>query len=540
MLSRVRRYCFVFLLAGAFLVPGVGLCAEEYNLVILATGDLKGRLAPEMVDKLVENKVTKVEAGGLARLVWAARRARERFSNKVLLFSSGDDLAGISFHRFKGAPIIQAMNAAGYDAVTLGNRSFDYGYEFLGEALAPASFSVVVSNMDISPEIALSRQVKKTFMTTRNGVNVGVIGLAPKELTMLTKVGEGVSMAPDYAQIVNSTVSELKEQGAKIIVGLFDLEADEAKDVIEQAPELDVVILGNSTGVTTRGNEVFRHASGARTLLLRPGMKGSHLGILKLKVGKSGVEEHLWRAMPMSSEVPKAPEIEAMIASYLEQIPQDEVLAASTKAMDLRKSALRKSEVAAGNLICDIVRERFGTDAALINSGGIRGDKVLSAGPIRRSDVEAIHPFFNHIIILTIQGAVLKQALERSASFLPDEHGGFFQVSGLKYEIDLQGRAQAPYYAEDGAVAGIKTQGDRVRHIQVLHDGVMAPLDMEKFYRVATTDFIAGGGDGYIMLKGAPDRLDTDISLTEILCQGVAKLQTLSPETDGRVVITGR
>lgn len=44
-------------------------------------------------------------------------------------------------------PVINAMNALGFDASTLGNHEFNYGISFLMKSLAGADFPVVSANV---------------------------------------------------------------------------------------------------------------------------------------------------------------------------------------------------------------------------------------------------------------------------------------------------------------------------------------------------------------------------------------------------------
>ena len=50
--------------------------------------------------------------------------------NDVLLVDAGDHIQGTAYGSMdKGKTIVELMNAAGYDAATLGNHEFDYGME---------------------------------------------------------------------------------------------------------------------------------------------------------------------------------------------------------------------------------------------------------------------------------------------------------------------------------------------------------------------------------------------------------------------------
>ena len=93
---------------------------------------------------------------GLARLSELVDLARQEAPN-CLLFDNGDFLQGTPVGDFyaydKGFrageihPVIAAMNALRYDAITLGNHEFNYGLEFLMRSMAHAEFPTVSANI---------------------------------------------------------------------------------------------------------------------------------------------------------------------------------------------------------------------------------------------------------------------------------------------------------------------------------------------------------------------------------------------------------
>lgn len=76
-----------------------------------------------------------------------------------------------------------------------------------------------------------------------------------------------------------------------------------------------------------------------------------------------------------------------------------------------------------------------GADVAIVNGGGIRSD--IKAGDITYGDIIAVHPFGNSMCVVECTGQQILNALELGASALPGESGGFLQVSGMSYTIDL-------------------------------------------------------------------------------------------------------
>ena len=94
----------------------------------------------------------------------------------------------------------------------------------------------------------------------------------------------------------------------------------------------------------------------------------------------------------------------------------------------------------------------------------------------------AICPFGNTLQKLSISGAVLKDVLEYSVAQYPAVFGGFLQVSGIEFDMN-------PAMPAGQRVSNLRVQG--------------GPVVLQKDYMVAVNDFLAGGGDGYTMLKKA-------------------------------------
>src|SRR5207237_10540115 len=157
------------------------------------------------------------------------------------------------------------------------------------------------------------------------------------------------------------------------------------------------------------------------------------------------------------------------------------VVGASTVDLDAVAVRIRAAESSLGNLVADAMRAGTNADAAIVNSGSIRGDRVYPAGPVTRRILVSIHPFGNIVCTLALPGRVILQALESGVSQLPAAAGQFPQISGLTMTVDRS----API-------------GKRVRDVTIGGQ----PLEPNKTYRVAVPDFMMKGGDNYDMFAG--------------------------------------
>jgi 5'-nucleotidase len=130
-------------------------------------------------------------------------------------------------------------------------------------------------------------------------------------------------------------------------------------------------------------------------------------------------------------------------------------------------------------------------------------------------DVYAVLPFGNIAVTRTVTGEQLWAMLEHSVEALPAPAGFFGQVSGLRFTFDS---SQPP----GSRVTSVTTAGEA----PILADATT--------YTLATSDFIAAGGDGYTMLIGG-DGVSCD-KLAEVVHTYVAELGTPTPAVEGRIV----
>jgi 5'-nucleotidase/UDP-sugar diphosphatase len=141
---------------------------------------------------------------------------------------------------------------------------------------------------------------------------------------------------------------------------------------------------------------------------------------------------------------------------------------------------VRSREASFGSLVADAVRMSTGAEIGLMNGGGIRGDRLYPAGAaITRRDILSELPFGNTVVLVAIDGATVRAALENGYRDLGRASGRFLHVSGLTVTLD-----------------GSAPPG---RHVAKVDVGG-APLDMARTYRVAANDFMLRGGNDYGML----------------------------------------
>ncbi|MET9885171.1 5'-nucleotidase [Streptomyces sp. NPDC006430] len=141
--------------------------------------------------------------------------------------------------------------------------------------------------------------------------------------------------------------------------------------------------------------------------------------------------------------------------------------------------------------------DKGGAQLALTNPGGIRADLAYKAagdegdGVVTYGESYTVQPFNNLMNVVDLTGAQLITALQQQVSGpVNGANPKILQVSkGFTYTLDMT-----------------KTGADRVVVDSVRLNG--AAIDPAKTYRVAMNEFLAGGGDGFTVLKEHKNKLN--------------------------------
>lgn len=112
-------------------------------------------------------------------------------------------------------------------------------------------------------------------------------------------------------------------------------------------------------------------------------------------------------------------------------------------------------------------------------------------------EVSAIHPFKNRVVLITLTGEQLRDTMEHACS--PghnDAHGRRAVLAGMTLRCDPN-KPETVYRFVDNKPVEILQRGQRV--VELLVGG--KPYDHKANYTIATLDYLARGGSGYLPLE---------------------------------------
>jgi len=490
----------LLLVAGA---APAGPATITHRLTLLHFNDFHGQLAP------YRDPEGGPVLGGIARLAGAVAQIRaEDPGCTLLVLFAGDLLQGTLLSSlFHGHPDVEMLNDLGLDAAALGNHELDYGQDNLRVLLGSAHYPVLAANVHLpwvdrsapSPGLQAS-----TVLQGRDGLRVGVLGLTTGELVTATHPRNTRGVVVDDPVATARRLLPGLVQASDIQILLSHLGYAEDRRVAEQTEGLDLIVGGHNHFAF----EAPRWSHGVP--IVQAGDRGRFLGRLDLTVTDGRVALLGYHLLPMDASVPEDPRLAARVAALSAQVDRDldRVVGRTAVLLDGRRETVRRGESNLGSFVADLARELARTDLALLNAGTFRSS--IAAGPVTLGQLQRVFPFANTLVTGRISGALLAQALERSAGLDPEDNpGGFLQVSGLRFVI------------RGGHAETIRVGGE--------------PLRLDGEYRLVTSDFLAAGGDGYAMLTRMGGRLDTGNLLLDLVAAALRERGEIRPGTDGRI-----
>ena len=492
------------------------------------------------------------DAIGYAGLA-AYEKAYEKLGYEVILVDNGDAIQGGPIGTLsKGEYIIDIMNEVGYDVATIGNHEFDYGMDQFMALREKAQFPYVSANFcDLEGNPVLDPYV----ILELGDWKVAFVGAStPETFTKSTPTyfqdGEGNYIysfcqgeegAKLYAA-VQKAVDDARAEGADYVFVLSHLGTDgssvpyTSSDLIVNTTGIDAVLDGHSHSVWEQ--EIVLNAAGEEVILSSTGTKLNAVGALTI-ASDGSISTALHTESLFQDEETEAylATVKAQYEETLNQVVATTDVALTTKDPATGERAVRTAETNLGDLCADAYRFVLGADIAFVNGGGVRAD--IEAGDITYGQILSVHPFGNMACLIEATGQQILDALEMSARALPDENGGFLQVSGLSYEINMSVPSSVVLDDENSFV---DVSGER-RVQNVLVDG--APIDPEATYTLASHNYmLKSGGDGMVMFKGDPILQDEVLIDNQVLINyivdtlgGVVGEDYADPYGQGRITI---
>jgi 2',3'-cyclic-nucleotide 2'-phosphodiesterase (5'-nucleotidase family) len=483
-----------------------------------ASGATSARVSFLLVNDVYRIDESRDRRGGMARFAAVVKAEREKAlaeDRHLVCVHAGDTLSPSLLSSFdQGAHMIDLFNDVGLDVFVPGNHEFDFGKDIYFERMGEARFPILAANLRDATGLRLPRHQDQILIEVV-GLKLALIGAAYEGTPSASRPGD-LEFAPTI-QAVLAGAKSARAAGADLVVAV--IHADKATGAaLMNTHAVDLILSGH--------NHDLHIDFDGRTAFVESEQDANYVTVVDVDVARARDEAS--RRLPWwpdfrvvdTAKIDPDPSMLAKVHDYQAGLAKrlDVEIATLAAPLDSRTAAVRSGEAAIGNLVADALRKAAQADIAIINGGGIRGDKFYSAGSkLLKRDILDELPFGNKTVLTIVPGKAILAALENGLSQIERLAGRFPQVSGLSIVADP---AAAP--------------GTRVKKIIVNGEA----LDLGRDYKLATNDFMALGGDGYGMLAGKTHvSADSGTRLVALEVIDYAEaLKLIDAKVEGRIV----
>jgi len=448
---------------------------------VLGTNDVHGALSGAL------------GGGGLtvfSGYVAALRSARAADGGVVLLIDGGDMWQGtLESNLSEGAALVEAYNALGYTAATLGNHEFDFGpagpmatpastaddpHGALKKRATEADFPLLAANLiDASTGLPVSwPNVQPSVLIDAAGIKVGIIGVMTEHALTTTLAANtlGLRVAP-LAEAITREALALRSRGAALVIVAshaggrceefddpLDLSScDQSSEIMRVASQLpaglvDHIVAGHVhkriahvvNGVSITSNVSNVRFFGRVDFVIDPVTSSvSAREIHPPHLVCAFVDESGDQCVSADSDrnAASAARYEGTAVIPIESVA-DIVERAGARVNEKRaekigiylSSAITRvgrPESALGNLMTDALLQSNSADISIHNVvGGIRAD--LPQGELTYGSVFEMFPFDNRVVVLQLSGAELRRVMAHQV-YNVGRRAGF---SGMQVVVD--------------------------------------------------------------------------------------------------------
>ncbi len=498
---------------------------DTAHVVIVATTDVHGHAtAWDYVND-------RAAPWGLARAATVVDSLRQRYPGEVLVLDAGDLIQGSPFATYFAVeqpasvhPVLDAMNAVGYDVITPGNHEFNFGLDVLARAYRPAAFSIVSGNIRRLPRDTLVYQ--PYVVLPRGGVRVGVTGFTTPGVMVWDRQRVAGRVAVRRILPAAEQILPLVRSAADLVVvavhsGMGPGSSYDTTGVGEEnvAARLAAVSVPPDLVVVGHSHQEMNDSVIDGVHFIQPQPWAQSLAVAHIWLARNAGQP--WRVVRIVGEgVPLAdvrplPQVQRRLARAHEDVRSWVTQPLATLVGDWSARYARAEDTPIIDFINDVLRRVAGTQLSATAAFNVRGG--FGPDAVRLSDVAGMYPYENTLKAVRIDGGTLRAYLERSARYfrattaahpINDSVRGYNYdiVSGVSYVIDVS-----------------RPAGSRIRQLTFEGQLVMAA----DTFTLALNSYRQAGGGGFDMLGGLPVVYDRGQNIRDLVVAAIRDADTL-------------
>ena len=352
------------------------------------------------------------EDGGIDKI--AAGIIHYETLGEIVKIANGDMFQGTYVSStLRGLPMLDILNELDFDAFVIGNHEFDWGLDEMKKykdgdpANGEAEFPFLGANIYDKRTGEMVEWLEPYTIVEFGDIKIGIIGIIGQvESSILaTHVADYDFVDPE--NIVKDLASELRVDKECDVV-LVAAHGDDSFTnyglaQFSGAARIDGVFTGHSH--TPTDQEITR-ADGTSICILQNGGYGESFATLKLTFDKDGKLTDTDGKLVDPGRYSTDGTLSSVFAKYEEFMKiGDTVLLTIDEGLSRRDVGIK---------VAQSMYMKYGTDYAVINTGGVRTS--VDAGEVTYAEIFQVLPFENEVYIVTLSAEMLLSYLANSGS----------------------------------------------------------------------------------------------------------------------------
>ena len=512
------------------------------DVTILATSDVHGYIYPTNFNTRNQN-----QPFGLAKLATLIEEIKSSANGPVVTIDNGDFLQGSPLTYFvakhpeldQKKVLMEAFNLAHYDVSIIGNHEFNYGRDYLEDALSYMKHPVLAANI-------IDEQTQKSFVEPftiieQDGIKIAVLGLTTNYIPNWEHPDHIQHLRFDnIVETAKKYVPELRKQADIVVVsyhGGFERDLlsgeptefltgeNEAYRLLMEVSGIDALVTGH------QHREIATMLNGVP--VIQPGSKGTFLGKIVLKVEKN--ESGNYQVMSASSSLERIGEekLDVPLANHMSALQEtvetwlDQPIGKTVGSMVITDP--HEARIKEHPYIEFIQKVQMDASGVAISGTALfNNDGQGFAENITMRDIVTNYIYPNTLAVLNITGADLRAALEQTAEFftiLPDGTIGveprFMDPKPQLYNYDM-------YEGIDYTIDVAKPVGQRITSLSFRGEEVKD----DHRYEVVMNQYRAVGGGNYKMFSADKIVREIQTDMTELIADYLTKHPLLESSTN--------
>lgn len=489
---------FRVLVLSTFIIT-VSACTQPKTITILHTNDMHASFVPRPATWVRTDP--KPMVGGFNELTYAVDSIRAAVPATLLLDAgdvmTGNPISDMEYAGAEGGALFEMMNRIGYDAWSPGNHDLDISQDNLRALIRVAKFPSLSANL-VNDEGKFAVGNTDYTIIERGGLRIGIFGIMMQRLAGVVNQNNLVGIR--VLSPVETAQRMINELGPRtdLLIALTHQGADEDSLLATQLTGLDIIVGGHShTRIQTP-----KVVNGI--IIVQAGSNCENLGILELTVENGRVVRHSGRLRQLWAQETRTSRLSPLIDSLKTQIDLDYAAVVGTLKDDWKRASGKETNI--GNFIIGAMADAAGAEIGFANSHGIRKD--VAAGPLTKRDLYEVLPFRNVLVTFQLSGKQLRSVMSYYLNRKP--------------AIEFTGIYCTWKRAQDGnaEIVSLQVNGK--------------PVDDNRMYTCATSDFFAGQSKGYIGME-IEQPIFLNHTIFDVAVDAAKKAGTIATKVENRV-----